>query len=225
MLLEIKRFKYSISIFLKHTKEVGTMRISLNIEKSHLYILSFVLVIFTGVFVLAYGTNNPSEFGHTYTEIQGMPSPSTIWTSNNDGTGSGMDADRIDSQDITIRDMNTPSNPKICVNKGVCSSPQQTACTGTGTITKRLPGCTANQCASSCSSFCRSAQCSWSCNGDLYPECLGGTPAIGSEFCTQSTGGSCSDGNTCDCDCTSAGQNYQRESRTQQLYCATMTLT
>lgn len=200
------------------------MKITLNVKKRHLYILSFLLVIFTGIFVLAYGTNNPSEFGHTYAEIQGLPNPSTIWTSNNDGITSGLDADRIDSQDISFKDIGTNS-PKICVNNGVCTAPQQTACQGVGIITKRLPGCSSNQCASSCNNFCQSAQCSWSCNGDVYPECSGGTAVAGTQACTQSSGGSCIDGNTCECDCSSPGQNYLRELRTQQLYCATMTST
>ncbi|MBS3150004.1 hypothetical protein J4455_04945 [Candidatus Woesearchaeota archaeon] len=198
------------------------MKFTFKIEKRHLYILTLFLIGFGAViFVLAYGTNNPSEFGHTYTEVQGLPNPSTIWTRDNDGISSGLDADRIDSQDISFKDMGTNS-PKICVNNGICTT-QQTACPGQGSISKRYTGCSAAQCASNCNSFCQSsATCQWGCNGNLYPECSGGTIAQGSESCTSSSSGACSDGDTCECECVSPGQFYLKEIKSQQLFCATM---
>ena len=53
------------------------MKLEVSIEKKHLTILILVLLLFSIVLVLGYGTNNPPQFGHTYTEINFQNSVST----------------------------------------------------------------------------------------------------------------------------------------------------
>ncbi len=46
------------------------MEIKINIEKSHLYIFSVIVGILIGVFIVnAFGTNSPSNFGHSVGEL------------------------------------------------------------------------------------------------------------------------------------------------------------
>jgi len=46
------------------------MEIKINIEKRHFFVLAgSVLILWILVFVIAFGTNNPSNFGHSVGEI------------------------------------------------------------------------------------------------------------------------------------------------------------
>jgi len=50
------------------------MKIGVNVEKRYLIILLLGIGIFiVGGFVIAYGTSNPSTFGHSLGEIEGVP--------------------------------------------------------------------------------------------------------------------------------------------------------
>lgn len=49
------------------------MKIVINIEKRHFFIiLAFVLMVGGIITVRAYGTDNPSNFGHTMNETEGL---------------------------------------------------------------------------------------------------------------------------------------------------------
>lgn len=51
------------------------MKIEVNIKKRYFYILSVLLILLIGSFgVWAYGTSNPSNFGHTWDELANKPS-------------------------------------------------------------------------------------------------------------------------------------------------------
>lgn len=50
------------------------MRVTLNVEKRHIYTLSVCIGILIGVIIVnAYGTSTPSVFGHTWSEIDNFP--------------------------------------------------------------------------------------------------------------------------------------------------------
>lgn len=215
------------------------MRFTINIEKKNLYLLIGFLFIFAGtLFVLAYGTNNPANFGHTYQEIDGLPDPRTIWTSNNDGPNSGLDADKvdgkhdgelnanlIDSQDVQFKDLGT-ATPKICINQGTCGTTQQ-QCQGRTILNIHMQLCNLNSCVSRCQTACLQASCSWSCNGGSGT-CPGNIVA-GSQTCTAyvSNSADCDDQGTieyCTCSCSSPGQSYTQGTMTQRLYCANLNI-
>src|SRR3990167_7245770 len=212
------------------------MKLVFNIEKKILYIFAILFVAFTAViFVLAYGTNNPANFGHTYQEIEGMPNPNTLYASNNDGSGSGLDADKldgkhdgqvnadkIDGQDVLFQGLGT-QNPKICIQNGACST-QSLICSSTGSLTKFLGSGCASQCSGYCNTNCRDireVRCQYNCDGNTLQECSGGTSVSGSQACTGGTG-SCDSSSICECDCTGEGVEYISETVSPVLYCTNL---
>ncbi|MBR9690843.1 hypothetical protein GOV08_04110 [Candidatus Woesearchaeota archaeon] len=49
------------------------MKLEINIEKKHFWItLSTIVIITMAIFVYAFGTDNPPNFGHTVGEIEGL---------------------------------------------------------------------------------------------------------------------------------------------------------
>lgn len=49
------------------------MKLEINIEKKHFWItLSTIVIITMAIFVYAFGTDNPPNFGHTFGEIEGL---------------------------------------------------------------------------------------------------------------------------------------------------------
>jgi hypothetical protein len=80
------------------------MKLEINIEKKHLLVFMAFITAITAIntainLVIAYGGTQPSVVGHSWSEIGDFPG--TIWHSNNDGSGSGLDADSIDGVDMT----------------------------------------------------------------------------------------------------------------------------
>ncbi|RMF56073.1 hypothetical protein D6745_00340 [Candidatus Woesearchaeota archaeon] len=80
------------------------MKIEINIEKKHLYLLALMIAL-VGIGIVIATAPNP---GHSWSEIGDFPG--TIWHSNNDGFGSGLDADLLDGHDTNYFQKDIGSN-------------------------------------------------------------------------------------------------------------------
>lgn len=115
----------------------------MSIKKRHLYFLAFLIALVGIGFVIA-ASPNP---GHSWLEIENLPDPSTIWTSVNDGAGSGLDADTVDGKNAN------DLSRRFLVSWGDLSL-QAAGCTGNPlTTSARFEGC-----VSACDAYCSANQ-------------------------------------------------------------------
>jgi hypothetical protein len=155
-----------------------------------------------------------------------MVDGSTVWHASNDGLGSGLDADKLDGlengeldaafitgAEVDIRDEEEGNPvPRLCVKSGACDT-QSMSCVSTGGASGKV-GANYAQCMASCANWCDNrmsdATCQWSCDGDTYTYCSGGTIINGQEDCTTRTDWDCED-NNCQCDYEGGSHSYTKE--------------
>ncbi|MFA5059348.1 MAG: hypothetical protein WC676_01815 [Candidatus Omnitrophota bacterium] len=134
-----------------------------------------------------------------------------VWTSQNDGSGSGLDADRIEGRDFYIRNTNPPAGPaQLCFNVAAtenCST-QTRYCNGFDDLGPFNVGCKPdNWCDAQCRAIYPTPQSLASCNGNTT-SCVGGTTNTG--VGTVEGSSECL-GAVTSCTCSLSNSTYQQE--------------
>jgi len=157
-----------------------------------------------------------------------------VWTSSNDGLGSGLDADKIDGKNngelnakyvngSQIKVIPGSPNPRICVQGLGCTLNSAASCPSTGSWSGKTACTQDSQCDSFCANVLPNSNCDWSCNGNDYSQCSGGTQTLGSEACIAVTSRLCeqiSGLGYCFCSFRGGSHTYAQEGLANNWYCA-----
>lgn len=180
------------------------MKIQVNFEKKHFYILLVLFAVFAGViYVRGLANSVPPTPWHPLQEVAINNLGSTSVDSNANGAVDASDSAKVSDNTLGVQGQSVywlglgGANPQLCFDQGGTCGTQTATCSNTGSAKYYVdPGqtCLNAECQAAC-------QTEIACNGDSLGGCSGGTTSsYTAGTCTGGQGSSC--GKWCSCTCT-----------------------